>query len=190
MPRATPKKAAARIFQLKIALEEVEPSIWRRLLVPSDITLAKLHFVLQKAMGWTNSHLHQFVIFDRHIGDLRQDEGELGFEDERKVKLDHLVGVNQSVVYEYDFGDGWTHDVKVEQALEVDNHFRYPACTAGARACPPEDVGGPPGYETLIAALSDSKHEEHDGMVEWVGGVFDPEGFDVNAVNRALRSLR
>jgi hypothetical protein len=95
--RATTRKAPALIFQLKVTLEEIEPPIWRRLLMPSDITLAKLHPVLQEAMGWTNSHLHQFVIRDRRIRDLRQDEGELGLKDEKKVKLDQVVGVSQSL---------------------------------------------------------------------------------------------
>lgn len=190
MPRK-PRSSPTRIYQLKVALQGVEPPVWRRVLVPSDIKLGKLHFVLQDVMGWTNSHLHQFLLRDRAFGDPSHDEDdELGFEDERKVKLDHLVVVGQSLTYEYDFGDGWTHELLVEKAVEPDHRFFYPVCVGGARACPPEDCGGVGGYEDLLRVLSDPEDEEHDNMLTWVGGFFDPEGFDVNAVNRKLRGFR
>jgi hypothetical protein len=125
----------------------VEPAIWRRLLVSADITLGKLHFVLNEAMGWTCSHLHSFALRDRSFGDPRLDaDRELGFEDERKVKLESLVGEKQSLRYDYDPGEGWEHDVLVEQRVEADERLCYPLCTGGARACPPEDCGGVPGY--------------------------------------------
>ena len=183
-------RTSTEILQVKVTLNGIRPLIWRHLLVRSDMTLARLHFALQEAMGWTNSHLHMFVIGDRRIGDLRQDEGELGLEDERKVKLGELIGPGQSLTYEYDFGDGWIHEVKVEKGLERDERLHYPLCVGGARACPPEDVGGDGGYEDFLAALADPDHERHDDYVSWAGGVFDPEGFDLNAVNRALRGLR
>ena len=112
------------------------------------------------------------------------------FEDERKVALNSLVSPSRSLLYEYDFGDGWEHKVKVEKAVEADTRLSYPLCVGGARACPPEDVGGPWGYKDFLAALADEKHPDHSQMLEWCGGYFDPEGFDANAVNRALGRLR
>lgn len=186
MPRRV--SAPASIFQLKVSLEGISPPLWRRILVPSNLTLHKLHTVLQKTIGWTNSHLHQFTMHERHIGDPRADE-DAGprLEDERKVRLDQLLGQGKRCIYEYDFGDGWTHELLVEKVLDPDERIQYPLCIAGARACPPEDVGGVGRYENFLQALRDPEHEQHDEFVAWVGGVFDPEGFDLNAVNRSLR---
>lgn len=190
MPRRV-KKAPTSIFQIKVTLVEIEPPVWRRLLVPADVTLARLHSVINQAIGWWNSHLHQFLLRDRVFGDPRMDDsGELEFEDERRFKLNQLVGAGQTIMYEYDFGDGWTHEVLVEKVHEVDDRLSYPLCIAGARACPPEDCGGPPGYENLLEQLADPAHEEHNSSLTWVGGHFDPEGFDVNRTNRALRELK
>jgi hypothetical protein len=184
------RKSTASVFQLRVTLKHAEPAIWRRLLVPADITLGKLHFVLNEVMGWTCSHLHSFALRDRRFGDPGLDaDSELGFEDERKVKLESLVGEKQSLRYDYDFGDSWEHEVLVEKRLEVDERLCYPLCTGGARACPPEDCGGVPGYESLVAALADSDDDEHDELLTWVGGHFDPEGFDVNRTNQALHAI-
>jgi len=191
MPRRS-RAAPKAIYQLKVTLEDVQPPVWRRLLVPADIRLPKLHATLQEAMGWTNSHLHQFSLRDRHFGDASIDGEleELNMEDERKVRLQDLVGPGQSLIYEYDFGDSWEHTVQVEEQLEPDSRFPYPLCLGGARACPPEDCGGPPGYANFLMALKDSAHPEHDDTVTWAGGVFDPEGFSLNSVNAALAALR
>lgn len=176
------------MFQLNVRLEDVEPPVSRKLLVPSNITLADLHAAVNEVMGWTNSHLHQFILRDRRFGDATMDDTEeLELEDERKVRLDSLIGEGQSIEYEYDFGDGWLHDVKVEKKLEFDGRLPYPLCVGGARACPPEDCGGPGGYEHLLEVLKDKKDPEHDDTITWVGGHFDPEGFDVNRTNAGLR---
>lgn len=183
MPRRT-RKAKPSVFQLHIALQEVEAPVWRRVLVPSDVTLSELHLALNEAMGWTNSHLHQFIFGKRVFGDPDFDQdGE--FEDERPVRLDELVSAGERFTYEYDFGDDWMHEVVVEKKLPFDPRYVYPACIGGARACPPEDCGGPPGYERLLEALL---NDDNDELVEWVGGVFDPDGFDVNRTNQALRN--
>lgn len=179
-----------RIFELEITLDEVKPRVWRRVLVPSDLPLSRLHLVIQEAMGWTNSHLHQFNFGDRHFTDPRYDEDREGLEDERKAKLDQLAKVGQAFVYEYDFGDGWSHSVKVIGEQEWNHRLAYPLCIGGARACPPEDVGGPWGYKEFLAALKSPKHEQHEELLTWCGGYFDPKGFDANAVNRALHQLR
>lgn len=183
MPRRT-RKAKPSVFQLHIALQEVEAPVWRRVLVPSDVTLSELHLALNEAMGWTNSHLHQFIFGKRVFGDPDFDQdGE--FEDERPVRLDELVSAGDRFTYEYDFGDDWMHEVVVEKKLPFDPRYVYPVCIGGARACPPEDCGGPPGYERLLEALL---NDDNDELVEWVGGVFDPDGFDVNRTNQALRN--
>jgi hypothetical protein len=115
---------------------------------------------------------------------------DLNMEDERKVRLQSLVSPGQSLIYEYDFGDGWQHAVLVEKQLEPDPRFSYPLCTGGARACPPEDCGGPLGYADFLMALKDPTHPEHDDTVTWTGGGFDPKGFSLNSVNMALAALR
>ena len=191
MPRRS-RTSPRAIYQLKVTLEYLKPPVWRRLLVPSDIPLHKLHAALQEAMGWTDSHLHQFSLRDRRIGDISLDDmaGEEALEDERKARLQELVGPGQSLRYEYDFGDGWLHTVRVEKELKPDPRYTYPLCIDGARACPPEDCGGPMGYENLLAALKDPKHPDHAHLVTWIGGPFDPEGFDLNHVNAALATLR
>jgi hypothetical protein len=187
MPRV---KREASVLALKISLTDVEPSIWRRLLVPTDISLGRLHLIVNEAMGWTNSHLHSFTVGDRTFGDPELDpDGEVNFEDERKVKLSALLGEGRSIAYEYDFGYGWEHDILVEKRLDADARLSYPLCVGGARACPPEDCGGVSGYEALLAVLLDEDHHEHDDTLTWVGGHFDPASFDVNRTNRALWGL-
>lgn len=191
MARRKKKTEPTTIFQLKVAVADIEPEIWRRVLVPADIGLGRLHAVLQAAMGWTNSHLHQFRLRDRTFSDPRLDvDGELEFEDERKVTLDRLVGKGQALQYEYDFGDSWEHELMIEKVVEPDSRLHYPLCIGGARACPPEDVGGVGGYLEFLIALRDREHGDHDQMVTWIGGAFDPEGFDLNLTNRALRDIR
>lgn len=183
------KSKPASVFQLHVELEDVEPPVWRRVLVPSNVTLAALHATLNEVMGWTDSHLHQFRLRDRLFGDVTMpDAEELAFEDERKVQLADLVGLGNTIAYEYDFGEGWVHQVKIEKLLPFDERLRYPLCIGGARACPPEDCGGVGGYEDLLESIKNPKAEEHSNSLMWVGGHFDGEGFDVNRTNQALWS--
>jgi hypothetical protein len=186
--RAMPSKA--RIYQVKVTLNASEPPIWRRVLVPGDVTLERLHYILQVAMGWTNSHLHQFFVGQTSFG---QPHPDYGFEmrDERRVKLSQIAsGEGFTFRYEYDFGDSWLHNLVVEKALEPEPGQEYPVCVEGERACPPEDVGGVWGYEVFLDAIGDPDHPEHERYLEWIGGEFDPEEFDLDAVNAALRALR
>ena len=179
-------------YQFKISLVEIQPEIWRRLLVPGGVHLGRLHEVFQVSMGWTNSHLHQFRVGDAVYAEPHPDfEGDK-VEDERKVRLCEVApGVNDSFVYEYDFGDSWEHVVVVEKTLGVGEWVGdLPVCLAGARACPPEDCGGVPGYENLLEAIRDPEHQEHDAMLEWVGGSFNPQAFDLKKVNRLLHRMR
>lgn len=179
-------------YQLKVTLDGIEPPIWRRLVVPSDINMFKLHEVLQVAMGWTNSHLHQFVVGKAYYG-IPDDEIESDLEtkDERRYALAQLAkGKGAKLVYEYDFGDGWEHLIVIEDVLPQAGKAAHPVCLDGARACPPEDVGSIPGYENFLAAIRDPKHPEHEDMLEWIGGRFDPEAFSVAAVNEGLEDVR
>jgi SOS-response transcriptional repressor LexA len=186
------KKAApalSQIYQVKVTLQDSHPPIWRRILVPDNVTLEDLHFILQVAMGWTNSHLHQFIAGDAYFG---VPDPDYGFEmrDERRVKLAQIVpGEGSKFRYEYDFGDGWLHTLLVEKILPPQPGQPVPACVKGKRACPPEDVGGIWGYYGFLEAIQNPDHPEHEDYLEWVGGEFDPEVFDLDEVNAALRRL-
>ena len=175
------------LYELKVALKEIEPPIWRVLQVPPRTNLLKLHRILQCAMGWTNSHLHLFEVDGKLYGEPNT-ESDFEILDSHKMTLEKIFTQGRtSFVYEYDLGDSWRHEVKL---LGMVDGEEKPGCTAGARACPPEDCGGTTGYYELLVALSDPDHEEHDTMLEWVGGKFDPNTFDVVAVDRALKRLR
>jgi len=175
------------LYELKVALKEIEPPIWRVLQVPPRTSLLRLHRILQRAMGWTNSHLHLFNVDGKLYG---EPSTEWDFEvlDSRKMTLEKIFTEGRtSFLYEYDLGDSWRHEIKLLGTVDGEEK---PGCTAGARACPPEDCGGTTGYYDLLVALSDPDHEEHDTMLEWVGGKFDPNTFDVAAVDRVLKRLR
>lgn len=178
-----------KIYQLKITLKHIKPPIWRRIEVPANIKLGKLHDVIQIAMGWHDSHLHAFVIGQTSYG---KPDPEFGgdIRNERNVRLDSLVDAGGTFMYEYDFGDGWIHEIKAEKVVDVDSAAHYPRCIAGSRACPPEDCGGPWGYEELLRTIKDPAHPEHEAMIEWIGGEFDAEVFDGEKVNRALSGAK
>lgn len=183
-----PPRSAATVFQLRIDLEWVDPPIWRRLLVPAEIRLDKLHDVFQVAMGWTDSHLHALTIGKKRYG-MHLDEYPQGELDEKKFTLARAIGVQERFRYEYDFGDDWQHHVAVEEAHSVPITLKFAVCLEGQRSCPPEDGGGPPGYANLLEAIADPEHEEFDEYIEWVGKDFDPEEFSVAATNAALQRI-
>ncbi len=181
-----------RIYQLYVALDEMQPTIWRRLWAADTLTLAKLDRVIQAAMGWTNSHLHEFEIAGHRYG-MPDDEyaDDMPMLDDRKTRVgDVLVDGLRGFTYTYDFGDGWRHTVTVEQSMSPNEINTRPVCLGGQNACPPEDVGGIGGYMEFLEAISDPAHEEHIDMWRWCGGPFDPAGFDVNAANAAIHKLR
>jgi len=179
------------IYQIKVTLKHSKPPIWRRIQVRGDTRLDKLHYILQATMGWWNAHLHQFIVGNNTCyGEPHPDYG-FDMRDERKVKLNQIApGEKSKFVYEYDFGDSWEHVILVEKVLPPEKGVQYPRCIKGKRACPPEDVGGVWGYDDFVAAVKDPKHPEHDDMLEWWGDDFDPEAFDLDEVNEALRHLR
>ena len=184
-------KAPAQVYQLRIELLYVEPAIWRRILVPATIKLHKLHVVLQWTMGWAGGHLHEFVIGPNHFGvpDPDFDTPPLMQRDDR-ITLAVALGKRKFFVYLYDFGDGWEHQVTIEKLLPPDPGLKLPLCLDGANACPPEDVGGPPGYGDFLQAIKDPTHEEHESMLEWCGGSFDPTAFQTDDINAALRQFK
>jgi hypothetical protein len=193
-PTAT--KASAPLYYMKVVLNETKPIIWRRLQVPGNATLGWLHAVLQVAMGWTNSHLHQFRVRELLYSDLRHNfreyEGDPEILDENKETLQRVAPRQKDMLaYEYDFGDSWHHQITVERILSRDSAVSSVAlCLDGARACPPDDCGGTWGYDNLLKILRNPKHEQHDSMKEWLGRPLDPEAFDVEKVNSYLRKLK
>lgn len=189
-PKQEPAKA---VHQLKVTLQDIDPPIWRRLLVPSTVPLAKLHKIIQRAMGWEDSHLHQFLVGKQIYG--TADPDGFGMDRETLSERTHLLEqvafrAKMKLLYEYDFGDSWLHEVLVEKVLPAEPGARYPVCLEGARACPPEDCGGPPGYEDLLQALSDPSHPEHEDIKDWLGDDFDPEALDLVKINRALARFK
>jgi hypothetical protein len=182
--------AEAQIYQIKVTLDDSKPPIWRRILVRGDVTLGKLHDILQVVMGWADYHLHQFIVGQTYFGEPHPDYG-FEMHDERRVRLNQIVtGEGFKFRYEYDFGDSWLHNLLVEKVLPPEPGQPYPACIKGKRACPPEDVGGVWGYVYFLEAIQDPDHPEHEHYLEWIGGEFDPEEFDLDAINEALRILR
>jgi hypothetical protein len=185
-----PKEASrqpktAVLFRLKITLAEIKPLIWRRIEVP-DCTLGDLHEVIQAAMGWKNCHLHQFIVDGVRYG---TPDPELDLKNETEVQLSQIVaqsGEQFRFRYEYDFGDSWIHDVAFEGSSPNDLGQNFPVCLDGSRACPPEDCGGPWSYADFLEAITDPKHEQHADLLEWIGGPFDPEAFDVKTATKAM----
>ncbi len=196
-PNKSPISVARRgsIYHLKVTLAEAEPPIWRRLLVPGEANLGWLHAVIQVAMGWTNSHLHQFTagrtVYSDPGFDLDEFEADPKISDECQATLQKIAPKLKSVlVYEYDFGDSWDHFITVERILPANPAVAPGAeCLDGTRACPPEDCGGVGGYADLLKILRDPGHEEHESMLDWLGRPFDSEVFHRDSTNKHLRML-
>jgi hypothetical protein len=176
------------IYQLRITLDEVQPPVWRRVLVPGGYTLDRLHRVVQYAMGWSDYHLHVFDIEGRQYG-VPDPDGLLEVRDELDTRLDAVATKGGRFRYTYDFGDWWEHEILVEERMAADADMSYPVCVEGEGACPPEDVGGPVGYAELLAALADPSHPEHLVMREWLGRPFDVTAFDPERATTLLRRL-
>lgn len=187
MPAENPKD----VYQLKVTLRGTDPPIWRQLLVPADVTLAYLHSVLQLAMGWDDDHMHEFSVGRQRFGvtDVFADGPEVI--DERTVPLSSVLARPRSkVLYIYDFGDDWHHDIVLEKVVAREPGRDYPTCVAGERRGPPEDCGGVPGYYDLLAVIGHPEHEDHEERLEWLGDGFDPEAFSVDEVNQRLARLQ
>lgn len=182
---------AGPIYQMKVSLKNSKPPIWRRVLVPAGMELEALHQVIQVAFGWENSHLHQFVNDRICYLPGSEDEGFLGMstKDSAGVRLlDLLRKEKDKMVYEYDFGDSWEHDVLLEKVLPADSEQPLPACVKGKRACPPDDCGGIFGYTQMLETLAGPDSDEKADLLDWLGGPMDPEAFDLDEVNAQLQA--
>lgn len=184
-------KATSTAYTLHVQLKGIDPPVWRRLIVPGELTLFQLHQVLQVTMGWYHSHLHQFIVEHPTKGLMYygepSPEDDYFHENEQRVRLAHIATAKDAtLVYEYDFGDGWRHLITVEQIETMPQGEAYPWCLDGQRACPPEDVGGIGGYANFLEAWRNRDHPEHHDMRRWVGKHFKPELFSVQQVNSAL----
>lgn len=177
------------VHDLRVTLLDVSPPVWRRLRVPSASTLSVLHSILQVTLGWQDAHLHEWRVGERTFG--LSDEPSWGedIEDESTAVLGELAPADSVLHYAYDFGDGWEHLVEVLDVLPFDPGEPPVAVLDGARAVPPEDCGGPSGYEHLLDALADEDDSEHQEMLDWVGDAFDPDAFDLHGTNRLLEGM-
>jgi len=182
-----PPRTDAPIYQLKVTLKHIRPPIWRRVQVPGDIGLAALHGVIQTAMGWDDYHLYAFTVDGEPYYQDRETAMEIGGRIIGRTRLNQVVTREKAhFLYEYDFGDDWEHEILVEKIVPAEPGIQYPRCLAGKRACPPEDVGGVWGYEQFLEAIANPDDEEHDDLLQWAGGEFDPEAFDVERTDAAL----
>ena len=184
---------AKLLWQVTITIAHIEPAIWRRLLLPEDLNFAQLHEVIQAAFGWTDSHLHQFVVGGIVIGAPEFDEtggnryrtfeaSEVFLRD-----LDLLHWGAAKILYQYDFGDGWHHWITLDRQLAEAAGETYPLLIDGRRSAPPEDSGGPHGYMNFLQAWRNPEHENHRSMRRWAGRRFDPEAFDQEKTQTAIR---
>ncbi len=175
---------------LRLELLGIEPLIWRRIRVAPAVTFKRLHDILQLVMGWQDSHLHEFRAGELAIGMRDADDSPEDLQDENAWSLGKLLQTGVAEFdYLYDFGDDWEHRIIVEPATRGGAEGPSPLCLAGENACPPEDVGGPHGYAEFLHALADARDENHEQYLRWIGGVWDPRGFDLNRINRDLRAF-
>lgn len=181
-------KSSKLVYQLKVSLNGAKPPIWRRVQVRASTTLSDLHHIIASAMGWMNSHLHEFEVDgDRYAAPNEfYPEEDPDVIDARTVRLGDLVPVGAKFTYTYDFGDDWRHDILVEKELQAEPGVSLPRCVGGRRGCPPEDVGGVWGYAEFLEVWRDPSHPEHEELREWAGPYFDPETFDPDEVTRYL----
>lgn len=186
------KDTTGDIVTLTITLDDVEPRVWRRLEIPAEYSFEQLHPILNTAMGWLDLHLHlhEFEVAGKRYGDGVDMSPQA---DATLVEADLVLGDvardERRFAYWYDFGDDWWHTVEIAGAAPAQAGVFYPRCTEGAGACPPEDCGGPPGFEEFKRALADPTHPDHEELAEWYGGEFDQDAFSTAATNRLLRML-
>jgi pRiA4b ORF-3-like protein len=186
------------LYQLKVTLLETDPPIWRRILLPANTTLGKLHRILQVVMGWTDSHLHVFTAGGAQYSE-PSPEWDIPMKDERRVPLSRIIATTgEAFVYEYDLGDSWVHQLVLEDVRPLEPLGQIAVCLGGERACPLEDSGGVHGYYEKLEVLRDPKHEEHEATNVWITSMaeamgrtsFDPEALNVALINAALRKVR
>ena len=172
----------AKVFQLRVDLRGTSPKVWRRIVVPATIKLSILHVVLLRAMGWQGGHLHEFLFGDFNYG-RPEPESDLpdGVEDETRVSLRKALDGGSTFTWVYDYGDNWQHKIKVEREVDMGTPLDSAMCITGQGACPPEDVGGVPGYEHFLQAIADPSHPEHTELKDWCGGEFVDAGLKLTS---------
>lgn len=181
------------VYQLKVTLDGIRPLIWRRIQVRGDISLFKLHKILQVVMGWQDYHLHRFEIEGESYSVISREADMLGddFIDEKKVRLNRVIpGEKFKFAYEYDFGDSWYHTILVEKILQPKEELKHPICLKGKRSAPQEDCGGTSGYVHVLRAFRNPKHPDHEDIMNWLEEGYDPERFNVHEVNERLIKIR
>jgi hypothetical protein len=188
------KRKSPKVYQFEVTLDESAPAIWRRFQVTDDITLHRLSSIIITVMGWGGGHLHQFNIGGQLYDYPYSEEEDLDdlppATDESTVNLVELdPDKMKRFKYEYDFGDGWVHTVKLEKVLEPEKDVFYPRCLDGARHCPPDDCGGIGGYEDMLKVIRDPTDPEYESTLEWLGDEFDPGEFDLVEVNDSLKEV-
>lgn len=180
------KKSPLKIYILNATLEATSPVVWRKLMVDGSFSLEALHSVLQLVFGWQMSHLYEFQIGKTRYS-MPDDDSSFQIEDV-DIEIQDAVGTEDHFFYNFEFGDGWRHKVNVEAVVQANDIFQYPIRVDGANACPPEDCGGAPGFANLKEAISNPEHPEHDEILRWLGGYYNPYSFDANRINRDLLS--
>ncbi len=178
--------------QLKIVLKYSKPAIWRRLLVKSSSSLLELHHSIQIAMGWKNCHLYEFKVDNYRIGEPNEEFDDMDSKviDARNITLAEILPGIKKFLYEYDFGDGWLHEITVEKTVLLEKNVQYPWCLSGKLNCPPEDCGGIPGFYELLEILKNKKHPEYENTSQWLGKNYDPKEFDQIGINLLLGKMQ
>lgn len=178
----------SKTLRFKIKLLKSKPTIWRRFIVVDSMNFHELHLVIQNVMGWTNSHLYQFMDSDEMIISDPELMEEFDVTNSKKLKLSKFFNSPGTILmYEYDFGDGWDHELTLEKIITDGPKLLYPVCLDGAMNCPPEDCGGIHGFYEYLKAMKDVKHPEHEDIVEWMGD-YDADAFNLEKINNRLNT--
>lgn len=178
------KKVTEQVFTLHVLLNKTKPAVWRRVIVPESFTLEALHSILQITMGWQMGHLYDFQIGKNRYAE-SDDFDETPMEP-LTTSLGRALKNEKSFVYNYDFGDSWQHEIKIEKLSDLDSRMNYPICIGGENACPPEDCGGTDSFKDLKATIANPDSEDFEEMMQWLGGFYSPFSFDPNRINRDL----
>jgi hypothetical protein len=177
------------IYLLKVWINNSCPQIWREIEVDKNTFLPDFHKILQTVMGWTNSHLHQFSKGKIYYSNTDYEEYDRDDTvDYKNIKISDLMKKkNDTILYEYDFGDGWEHSIKLLELKDKQKDVFYPRCVLGERSCPAEDSGGIYGYQEMLKVLKNKSHPEYEDFREWIGEDFDPDYFNIDEVNELLK---